>query len=65
MSETKNRGGRPRVDATPITVRLPPDLLHKLDTIRARRVPPPSRQEAVREMIEATFDAMEPKENRG
>ncbi len=32
MSETnKNRGGRPRVDATPITVRVPPDLLAMLD----------------------------------
>lgn len=32
MSETrKNRGGRPRVDATPVTVRIPPDMLAALD----------------------------------
>lgn len=32
MSETnKNRGGRPRVDATPITVRVPPEMLEYLD----------------------------------
>lgn len=32
MSETgKNKGGRPRVDAQPITLRLPPDLLGGID----------------------------------
>lgn len=36
MSETiKNKGGRPRVNATPITVRVPPKLLAVLDNLAA------------------------------
>lgn len=52
-SETiKNKGGRPRVDAVPITVRLPPDLLMVIDAwIAARPDPKPSRPEVIREAL--------------
>ena len=53
MSETgKNKGGRPRVDATPITVRVPPGQLDGLDAwIADRPAPKPSRPEAIREAV--------------
>lgn len=53
MSETlKSRGGRPRVDATPITVRVPPDQLAALDAwISAQSDPKPSRPEAIRHAL--------------
>ena len=54
MIETeKNKGGRPRVDATPITVRMPPADLSRLDDwILAQPEPRPSRPEAIRRLIE-------------
>ncbi len=53
MAETeKKRGGRPRVDATPITVRLHPDPLAALDAwIADLGDPAPSRPEAVRRAL--------------
>ena len=53
MSETvKNKGGRPRVDATPITVRVPPSQLDNLDSwIADQPDPKPSRPEAIREAL--------------
>lgn len=50
MAETeKNRGGRPRVDATPITVRVAPRQLAALDAwIAEQPEPRPSRPEAMR-----------------
>ncbi|GJE49982.1 hypothetical protein GOFOIKOB_3023 [Methylobacterium tardum] len=53
MSETgKNKGGRPRVDATPITVRVPPVQLDTLDAwIADQPEPKPSRPEAIREAL--------------
>jgi Arc/MetJ-type ribon-helix-helix transcriptional regulator len=53
MAETdKNKGGRPRVDATPISVRLPPSDLASLDAwISARPEPRPSRPEAIRRLL--------------
>lgn len=54
MPETKkNKGGRPRVDATPVTVRIPPDLLDWLDTYRATLPDAPSRPETIREVVRA------------
>ncbi len=51
MSETtKNKGGRPRVDATPITVRMPPKQLQRLDEWRAAQAEEPSRPEALRRL---------------
>ncbi len=53
MAETgKNRGGRPRVDATPITVRVAPEPLAALDAwISDLGEPAPSRPEAVRRAL--------------
>ncbi len=57
MSETgKSKGGRPRVDATPVTVRIPPDLLAALDALIAQQPDPkPSRPEAVRQILAAAI----------
>lgn len=52
MSETKNKGGRPRVDATPITVRVPPDQLQRLDAWAADQPDKPTRPEAVRRLVD-------------
>jgi len=53
MAETeKNKGGRPRVDATPVTVRLPPANLSDLDAyIAAQPEPRPSRPEVIRRLL--------------
>jgi len=52
MSETKkNRGGRPPVNATPVTVRVPPELLAALDRFISEHHPEMSRPEAIRECI--------------
>ena len=53
MAETeKTKGGRPRVDATPVTVRLPPANLSDLDAyIAAQPEPRPSRPEAIRRLL--------------
>lgn len=52
MSETKSKGGRPRVDATPITVRMPPDQLARLDAWAAAQPDKPTRPEAVRRLVD-------------
>lgn len=60
MAETgRKRMGRPRVDATAVTVRIPPDLLAGLDAQRAKHDPEPSRPEMIRQMIEAMMHIME------
>jgi metal-responsive CopG/Arc/MetJ family transcriptional regulator len=52
MSETeKNKGGRPRVDATPITVRIPPDLLSAIDAMIAFDPGNPTRPEMIRRLV--------------
>jgi len=43
--------GRPRVDATPITLRLPPDLLSRLDDWRKTEPDLPTRPEALRRIF--------------
>ena len=44
--------GRPRVDATPVTVRIPPDQLAPLDAwIADQPDPKPSRPEAIRTAV--------------
>lgn len=48
----KKRMGRPPVNATPVTVRIPPDLLAWLDAERAKLDPEPSRPEMIRSLIE-------------
>lgn len=52
----KSARGRPRVDATPVTVRIPPDQLATLDAwIAERPDPKPSRPEAIRRLLELTL----------
>lgn len=60
MPDTKNRGGRPRIDAVPITVRLPPDLLAVVDRYIAGRGKPLSRPEAIREILKSIYNGDEP-----
>ena len=53
MSESlKKRMGRPPVNATPVTVRVPPDLLAWLDAERVKISPEPTRPEFIRQLIE-------------
>jgi cytochrome c553 len=52
ISKTKNVGGRPRTDATPVMVRLPPSAIASLDAwIAAQPEPRPSRPEAIRRLL--------------
>jgi hypothetical protein len=52
MSETiKNKGGRPAINATPITVRMPPDQLALLDKFILGQQEPISRPEAIRLLL--------------
>lgn len=58
MSESsKKRMGRPPVNSTPITLRLPPDLLAWVDAERAKLDPVPSRPEFIRQLIEKVKSA--------
>ena len=53
MAEKKiETRGRPRVDSTPITVRLAPDMLDWLDSERAKQDDQPSRPEMIRRLLE-------------
>jgi hypothetical protein len=47
----KSKGGRPRTDATPVTVRILPEMLEWLDAERAKLDPVPSRPEMIRQMM--------------
>jgi hypothetical protein len=58
-NDTKKSRGRPAIGkGTQIQVRLQPDLLAKVDALREKHDPVPSRQEAIRQIIEATFKMM-------
>ena len=53
MSETiRRKGGRPKVGATPITVRIPPDDLAQLDRWIEANHPGTSRPEAIRQIMQ-------------
>lgn len=53
MSDIKKRKvGRPAINATPITVRIPPALLAWLDAERAKLDPQPTRPEFIRQALE-------------
>jgi hypothetical protein len=63
MSKTeqqeRNKGGRPRVDATPVTLRIHPAALAALDEWRREQPDLPTRPEAVRRLLnEALRDRM-------
>lgn len=48
----KSGRGRPRIDAVPVTVRIPPDMLAALDALIDRSpAPKPSRPEAIRQVL--------------
>ena len=52
MSETrKNKGGRPAVNATPVTLRLPPEILAPLDKFASEEDGNPGRPEAIRRIL--------------
>jgi len=48
----KNKGGRPRVNAVPVMVRLPPEKLEKVDNWREGQEGRPGRPEAIRRLID-------------
>lgn len=55
-SARKSSRGRPRIDATPVNVRLPPEQLAPLDAwIAAQPDPKPSRPEAIRKLLDGAF----------
>jgi hypothetical protein len=52
ISNVRNSRGRPAINATPVTVRIPPDQLAALDAwIAAQPDPKPSRPEAIRAFV--------------
>ncbi len=53
ISKTGKKIGRPATDATPVMVRLTPDLLAFIDRLREREDPAPSRPEAIRQALQA------------
>lgn len=60
MSTVSNvkKSGRPRVDATPLSVRVPPDLLADLDRFIAEECPGTSRPEALRRLAAEALTSM-------
>lgn len=60
MSKTQkpNKGGRPKVDTEAVTLRISREILGRLDEWRAQQRPIPSRQDAIRAMVEATLRMM-------
>ena len=61
--EKKRGRGRPPTDATPVLVRLQPDLLSGLDELAAKLPDSPSRPEAIRRVLStwlAAFQATSP-----
>lgn len=50
MSEIR-KVGRPKVGATPVTVRIPPDVLAMLDEFASQEPDTPSRPEALRRIL--------------
>ncbi len=51
MVSEKNKGGRPRTFATPLLVRLKPDLLARLDAWTEKQADRPNRVEAIRRLL--------------
>lgn len=59
----KRPGPIPTGKGVLLGVRVQPELLAKIDALRARQSPPPSRPQAIRQIIEATFKMMGPEED--
>ena len=51
--------GRPRTDAKPVMVRLPPDLLAQVDKLIALAQDDPSRPEMIRRILADYMDVIE------
>jgi hypothetical protein len=62
-SARKSSRGRPRVDATPVNTRFPPDELDALDVWISKRDEELSRPEAVRRLVKIAL-ASAPKRGR-
>jgi len=59
LTQSRKKPGPPATGkGTLIGVRLQPDLLSKLDEWRSKQRPIPTRPEAIRAMVEATFRLM-------
>jgi hypothetical protein len=54
-SAGKSLRGRPRIDATPVNTRFPPDELSELDAWISRQEEELSRPEAVRRLVKAAL----------
>ena len=54
-SAGKSSRGRPRIDATPVNTRFPPDELSELDAWISRQDEELSRPEAVRRLVKAAL----------
>lgn len=58
-SQSRKKPGPPATGkGTPVLVRLQPDMLAKIDALRARHDTPPSRPETIRQIVEAAFRLM-------
>ena len=51
LQTVKSKGGRPKVNATPVTVRVLPDQLAALDDWRRAQTDQPGRPEAIRRLL--------------
>ena len=62
MAETpvRNKGGRPRVDSEPVTVRMPRSLLDAIDAYRRELPDRLNRPQAIRRLLAQSL----PKANR-
>ncbi|MCE7026432.1 ribbon-helix-helix domain-containing protein [Jiella avicenniae] len=60
MSENKNPVGRPAINATPITVRVPPELLAALDRVMPE-IGAETRPEAVRMILRDWLEGFDEK----
>lgn len=65
MSETasKNKGGRPPVDTTALTLRLHANVLRQIDDFRREQPDLPNRPEAVRRLLRSALDAEKQKKS--
>jgi len=61
LKTEKNKGGRPRTDATPLGLRLPPDVIMRLDAWIAGQDDRPTRVEAVRRILAAYLPGGRPR----
>jgi hypothetical protein len=57
IANIKKSKGRPKINATPLMVRVPPEELARLDAwIASQPDPKPSRPEAIRRLVEKALE---------